>query len=110
LAQDNNARLTVVHVLPQSATMDQQNQAESITHKKLHQFVPNDCEDQCTLKSEVGTGEIAPAILHSAQVNKASLIVLGARHGGPLADHVPRTKISAIIRGAHCPVLVVPNQ
>jgi nucleotide-binding universal stress UspA family protein len=110
LAQDNNARLTVMHVLPQAATMDQQNQVESMTHKKLHQFMPNDCQDQCTLKFEVGTGEIAPTILHSAQGNKASLIVLGARHGGPLADHIPRTKLSAIIRGSHCPVLVVPTQ
>jgi nucleotide-binding universal stress UspA family protein len=110
LAQDNNARLTVMHVLPQAGTTDQQNQAESITHKKLHQSMPNDCEDQCTLNFEVGTGEIAPAILHSAQVNKANLIVLGARHGGPLADHIPRTKLSAIIRGSHCPVLVVPTQ
>jgi hypothetical protein len=38
------------------------------------------------------------------------LIVLGAKHRAPLADHVPRTKLSAIIRGSHCPVLVVPAQ
>jgi nucleotide-binding universal stress UspA family protein len=36
------------------------------------------------------------------------LIVLGARRRSTLADHLPRTKLSAIIRGAHCPVLVVP--
>jgi nucleotide-binding universal stress UspA family protein len=108
LAQDHGARLTVMHVLPQAATIDEQDQAKLSTHRKLHQFMPSDCEDQCTLKFELKNGDIAPAILHSAQVNKANLIVLGARHGKPLADHIPRTKLSAIIRGSHCPVLVVP--
>ncbi len=109
MAQDHNARLTVLNVLPHASTTDEQNQVESSTRKKLHQLVPSDCGEQCTLNFEVKTGDIAPAILHSAQVNKANLIVLGARRA-PLADHVPRTKLSAIIRGSHCPVLVVPAQ
>jgi nucleotide-binding universal stress UspA family protein len=108
LAQDHGARLTAMHVLPQAATIEEQKQAELSTLTRLHQMMPIDCEDQCTLKVEVKTGEIAPAILHAAQRNKANLIVLGARHGKPLADHLPRTKLSAIIRGSHCPVLVVP--
>ncbi len=108
MAQDYSARLTLMHVLPRAATIDGQNQAESSTHNKLHRLVPSDCGEQCTLKFEVKTGDIAPAILHSAQLNKANLIVLGAKHRAPLADHMPRTKLSAIIRGSHCPVLVVP--
>ena len=108
MAQDYNARLTVLNVLPHASTTDEQNQIESSTRKKLHQLVPSDCGEQCTLNFEVKTGDVAPAILHSAQVNKANLIVLGAKHRAPLADHVPRTKLSAIIRGSHCPVLVVP--
>ena len=110
MAQDYNARLTVLNVLPHACTTDEQNQAESSTRKKLHQLVPSDCAEQCTLNFELKTGDIAPAILHSAQVNKANLIVLGAKHRAPLADHVPRTKLSAIIRESRCPVLVVPAQ
>ena len=110
MAQDYNARLTVLNVLPQASTTDEQNQTESSTRKKLHQLVPSDCGEQCTLNFEVKTGDVAPAILNSAQINKANLIVLGAKHRAPLADHVPRTKLSAIIRGSHCPVLVVPTQ
>jgi len=108
MAQDYNARLTVMNVLSHAGTTDEQNQAESSTRKKLHQLAPSDCGERCTLNFEVKTGDIAPAILHSAQVNKANLIVLGAKHRAPLADHVPRTKLSAIIRGSYCPVLVVP--
>lgn len=108
MAQGYNARLTVLNVLPEACATDDQSQVESSARKKLHQLVPTDCGEQCTLDFEVKTGDIAPAILHSAQVNKANLIVLGAKHRAPLADHVPRTKLSAIIRGSHCPVLVVP--
>jgi nucleotide-binding universal stress UspA family protein len=108
MAQDYNARLTVMSVLPQAGTTDEQNQAALRTNEKLQQLVPSDCEERCTLKFEVKTGDIAPVILLSAQVNKANLIVLGAKHRAPLGDHMPRTKLSAIIRGSHCPVLVVP--
>ena len=110
IARDYNARLTVLNVLPHASTTDEQNQIESSTLKRLHQLVPSDCEEQCTLNFEVKAGDIAPAILNSAQMNKANLIVLGAKHRAPLADHVPRTKLSAIIRESHCPVLVVPAQ
>lgn len=108
MAQSYNARLTVLNVLPHASPTDDQNQIESSTRKKLHQLVPSDCGEQCTLNFEVKTGDVAPAILHSAQANKADLIVLGAKHRAPLADHVPRTKLPVIIRGSHCPVLVVP--
>jgi nucleotide-binding universal stress UspA family protein len=108
MAQDHGARLTVMHVLPQAGTIGEQNQAELNTQIRLRQFMRDDCGEHCTLKFEVKTGDIAPAILHSARVDKANLIVLGARHGKPLVDHVPRTKLSAIIRESHCPVLVVP--
>jgi nucleotide-binding universal stress UspA family protein len=109
MAQDYNARLTVLNVLPQAST-DERSQIESRTRKKLHQLVPSDCGEQCSLNFEVKTGDVAPAILNSAQINNAALIVLGAKHRAPLADHVPRTKLSAIIRESHCPVLVVPVQ
>jgi nucleotide-binding universal stress UspA family protein len=108
MAQDYNARLMVINVLPQAGTADEQARAELSTHKKLHQLMPSDCGEWCTLKFEVKTGDIAPAILQSAKENKANLIVLGAKHKAPLADHMPRTKVSAIIRESRCPVLLVP--
>jgi nucleotide-binding universal stress UspA family protein len=108
MAQDYNARLTVINVLSPASTPDEQARAEKSTNKKLHQFMPRACAEWCTLKFEAKTGDIAPAILQSAKENKANLIVLGAQHRAPLADHLPRTKLSAIIRGSHCPVLVVP--
>ena len=108
VAQDYNARLTVINVISQAGTADEHARAELSTRKKLHQLMPSDCGEWCTLKFEVKTGDIVPAILQSAKENKANLIVLGARHKAPLADHMPRTKLSAIIRESRCPVLLVP--
>lgn len=108
MAQDYNASLTVIHVLSPAGTAEEHARAELSTSKKLHQLVPSDCGEWCTLKFGVKTGDIAPAILQSAKESKANLIVLGARHKPPLADHMPRTKLSAIIRESHCPVLLVP--
>ena len=108
IAKDYQARLTLVNVLPAAGTAKPEADAELATSKKLSRLMPSDCGDWCTLKFDVRTGEIAPAILQSARENKANLIVLGARHKAPLADHMPRTKLSAIIREAKCPVLLVP--
>jgi nucleotide-binding universal stress UspA family protein len=108
IAQDYNARLTVVNVLGRGGAQEEQTGAELSTEDKLHQVVPSDCGEWCSLKFEVRGGEIAPAILQSAQENKANLVVLSARRRPALADHMPRTKLSAIIRGSHCPVLVAP--
>lgn len=108
LAQDYKARLMVMNVLPPSSTMEEQAQSELSTMGKLRELLPKDCADWCTPQYQVKTGDIAAGVIDSAQQSKANLIVLGARRRSTLADHLPRTKLSAIIRGAHCPVLVVP--
>ena len=66
---------------------DEQNQTELRINKKLQQLMPSDCRERCTVNCEVKTGDIAPAI---SEVNKDNLIVLGAKHKAPLADHMPR--------------------
>jgi nucleotide-binding universal stress UspA family protein len=108
LAQDYSARLTVMHVLPPTGAPEEQQTLELRTLGKLRQLLPSDSGEWCTLQYQVKTGDIAAAVVGSAQENRANLIILRARHQSTLADHLPRTKISAIIRGAHCPVLVVP--
>ena len=108
LAAEYQASLTMVNVLPAASTPEQHASDELSATRKLHALLPSDCEDSCTLKFDLRTGAIAPAILQSARENKANLIVLGAPRRAPLADHLPGTKLSAVIREAHCPVLLVP--
>jgi nucleotide-binding universal stress UspA family protein len=109
IAEEYQARLTIVNVLPATSAAEKHAEDELSATKKLHALLPSDFKDSCTLKFDLRCGEIAPAILQSARENKANLIVLGARHRAPLADHLPRTKLSALIRESHCPVLLVPS-
>jgi nucleotide-binding universal stress UspA family protein len=108
LAAEYQAGLTMVNVLPATSTAEEHASDKLSATRKLHALLPRDCEDSCTLKFDLRTGAIAPALLQSARENKANLIVLGAPRRAPLADHLPRTKLSAVIREAHCPVLLVP--
>jgi nucleotide-binding universal stress UspA family protein len=108
LATEYQASLTMVNVLPAAKTGEERASDELSATRKLHALLPSECEDSCTVKFDLRTGGIASAILQSTRENKANLIVLGAPLRAPLADHLPGTKLSAVIREAHCPVLLVP--
>jgi nucleotide-binding universal stress UspA family protein len=110
MAQDYNARLTLVHVLPHGSKTESQAVTERDIIGKLHQLLPSDAEEDCTPQFEVKSGEAAAEVLHSAHENRANIVVLSARHSSLLADRAPRTKLSTIIGGARCPVLVVPSR
>lgn len=108
IAQEHNATLTVVTVLSQTGEKDEEPEDEQRAVGQLHRLLPSDVEDWCSLEFDVRSGEVAPAILECARQTNANMIVLGARHKPALADHLPRTRLSTIIRGAPCPVLLVP--
>jgi nucleotide-binding universal stress UspA family protein len=107
LAEESQARLTMVNVLPATQTAEEHAGDERSAIRRLQALLPRGCEDACTLKFDVRAGAITPGILQSARENKANLIVLGAARRTRLADHFPRTKLSAVIREARCPVLLV---
>jgi nucleotide-binding universal stress UspA family protein len=109
LAGDSQAKLTMVNVLSAADTAEEHAGEELSVIRKLQALLPKACEDSCTLKFDLRTGAIGPAILQAAQENKANLIVMGAPHRALLTDHLPRTKLATVIREAHCPVLLVPG-
>jgi nucleotide-binding universal stress UspA family protein len=109
LAEETQARLTMVNVLPATGTAEEHASDRQSATRKLQALLPKECEDSCTLKFDLRTGPIAPAILQSAQENKANLIVMGAHRRAPLADHLPRTELATVIREARCPVILVPD-
>jgi nucleotide-binding universal stress UspA family protein len=97
-----------MHVIPEGDTTELDSQAKRTAIARLHELLASDAREWCTPQFEIETGDVAVAILDSAQTKKAALIVLGARHKSPLADHIPWGTVSTVVRGAHCPVLVVP--
>ena len=99
----------MVNVLPAASTAEEHVGDELSATRKLQALLPKQCEDSCTLKFDLRTGAIGPAILQAARESKANLIVLGAPRRARLADHLPRTKLATVIREARCPVLLVPD-
>ncbi len=108
LAAEYQSSLTMVNVRAAENDAEEHASDEQSAIRKLRALLPSECEDACTVKFDLRTGAIAPEILQSARENKANLIVLGAPRRAPLADHLPRTKLSEVIREAHCPLLLVP--
>ena len=53
-------------------------------------------------------GDIAPAILETAERLPADVIVMASHHPGPLRRLTRGSVAAAVVRAAHCPVLVVP--
>jgi nucleotide-binding universal stress UspA family protein len=108
IAQDCNATITLMHVLSEAKTPEHGADARRTTISRLRELIPADAHEWCIPQFETETGGVAAAVLRSARTKKANLIILGARDKPVLADHAPWTTVSAIIRGAHCPVMVVP--
>jgi len=105
LAQEFQARLTLVHVAPQVA--DLETDTERII-EELHSLVPLDAEMWCRPEYMVKFGTPAAGILEVAAERHADLIVLGVRsaagHVGA-ATHVAAATAHSVVSCAECPVL-----
>ncbi len=113
LAQENHARLTLLHVLRNRERRSTEHLpslsvAEAIHH--LYETVPKDSDLWCTPDVSVEYGEPARKILEVAEQRYADLIVLGARDSiGRLAaaTHLSRNTVHKVVASARCPVVTV---
>jgi len=120
LAQEADARLTLLHViefpqalhdipLPRGAEADRLHAvAEAEYLRRLRAQVPAQARMYCTVAARVSEGKPARAILHVAEEEQADLIVMGVQGRGTVELMVFGSNTHAVIRGAGCPVLVVP--
>lgn len=110
LAEEYQAKLTVLTVLPPDRNVNQEELAEA-SEEELRGLVPEDPKLWCTPHFMVEYGnEPADKILHRAQEVGADLIILGAHksQGVPgAATHLPTATIHRVIAHANCPVLTV---
>lgn len=115
LAQENQAQLLLLHVLPKRAfkrayQTDERSVAEALHH--LHMLVPAEAELWCRPEAIVQHGEPGEKILSTAMDRKADLIVLGARGTNGMAaasSHIARATAYKVVVNAPCPVLTVRN-
>jgi nucleotide-binding universal stress UspA family protein len=133
LAQENNAKLVLLHVMrtPELRIGDGRNESGSNKSElreneqrrfelsvaeaihQLYETIPNDVDLHFPPESIVEYGDPADRILALANERSSDLIVLGVRdaagHLGP-ATHLARATAHKVVAHAPCPVLTVREQ
>ena len=115
LAQEYQARLTLLHVVPERkpgelvSWFDVQESSKQL----LRKLVPAEAEAWCRPEYLVERGDPAERILDLANLRAVDLIVLGAQpeKGIPgAATHLPIATAHKVVAHANCPVLTVRNK
>ena len=113
MAQENQARLILVHVMNEPDQAPNGEVAEEVMVNltaQLHGLVPADAELWCRPEPLVMYGNPGERILEAAKEYNADLIVMGVRRStGHLgaAIHLGRATAHKIVAHATCPVLTV---
>jgi nucleotide-binding universal stress UspA family protein len=112
LAQEFQAELTLLHVLPEAQVGEfvvPQDLMESSKTRLAH-LLPPEAEMWCVPEVCVERGEVAEKILDVAKRKNADLIVLGIHKAAGVpgaATHLPMATAHKVVTHAHCPVLTV---
>jgi nucleotide-binding universal stress UspA family protein len=112
LAQEFEARLTLLHVVPEPKPGELVSWFDVLESSKqmLRKLIPSEAEAWCKSEYFVERGEAAERILDLATVRAVDLIVLGAQpeKGVPrAATHLPIATAHKVVVQANCPVLTV---
>jgi nucleotide-binding universal stress UspA family protein len=107
LAEENQATLSFLHVMPMVIPQRQAEIAELI-RKRLEVLIPPDAQDWCHPSAVVNFEFPSEGILHVAEEQCADLIVMGVhKRASRAASHLPWAIAYEVICHAHCPVLTV---
>jgi nucleotide-binding universal stress UspA family protein len=111
LAQEHQARLTLIHVWQESQAIPPHD-AEGLRREaaqKLEKLLPDENGLWFPASMLLMEGSPEEEIVAAARAVKADRIVMGVRRGHPHASHLPGTIAYAVVRHAPCPVLIVPK-
>jgi nucleotide-binding universal stress UspA family protein len=115
LAQEFEARLTLLHVVPEPRPSElvSWSDVQEYSKKLLRELVPAEAEAWCKPEYFVERGDPAQRILDLANVRAVDLIILGAQpeKGVPgAATHLPIATAHKVVAHANCPVLTVRSK
>jgi nucleotide-binding universal stress UspA family protein len=115
LAEEADARLRLLHVVPTLPELDELE--SSLQHvrtliytdrqQRLDALIPANASSYCSAVSAVRTGVVHREILAAAAEQSSDLIVLGAHGRGGLDAMFFGSNAARVARAANCPVLVV---
>ena len=107
LAEENQAELTLAHLIP-LVPMQHQEELRLSALKRLRELVPVDAEDWCRIEYLVSFEFPAEGILSLAASRHANLIVMGVHgKGARSSSHLPWAIAYEVVCHAPCPVLTV---
>jgi len=112
LAEEFQARLVLLHVLPKLDANDlvMASDVEASLRVLLEKLVPAEAKDWCKPDYYVEVGDPADKILELARLRESDLIVLGVKQEEGVrgaATHLPITTTHKVVSRATCPVLTV---
>lgn len=115
LAQEFEARLTLLHVVPEPkpGELVSWSEVQESSKKLLRKLVPPEAEAWCKPEYFVEHGDPGERILDLANLRDVDLIVLGAQpeKGVPgAATHLPIATAHKVVAHANCPVLTVRSK
>jgi nucleotide-binding universal stress UspA family protein len=122
LAEESDARLTVLHAievppeLQATASAEEVNvdavhaEAEAERLRCLRALIPEEAKTYCTVMTTVREGAADRTILNVAAEQQADLIVMGVQGRGALDRLVFGSNTARVARTATCPVLIVRPQ
>jgi nucleotide-binding universal stress UspA family protein len=117
IAQESDARLTILHVLEwpsgdelsgqQADTPEFRQSVEEQTRGSLDDLVPQEVRVWCKPETKVARGKAYRQILEAAEQQKADLIVMGVRGRNAIDLLLFGSTTNHVVRGAPCPVLTL---
>lgn len=108
LAEENQANLIFLQLMPMAPTEYRESDASSVL-ESLRVLVPAEAEDWCRPEFVAGFELPAEGILGLAKEREVDLIVMGVRKSTStvLSEHMPWPVASQVVAQARCPVLTV---
>ena len=116
LAQETNARLSLLHVFEQwldeetgiaVQTTEQRRQWEADARRQLAALIPDDVRNWCRPESKLAFGKAAELILAVAAAEQSDLIVMGVQGRSALDMMLFGSTTQEVVRRASCPVLTL---
>jgi nucleotide-binding universal stress UspA family protein len=118
LAEEADARLTLLHVVeipsiysqePTAVELDVARIREALmadASRRLNELIPEQARTYCTVETTVVEGKVHQEILRQAAACEADLVVMGVHGRGALDRLLFGSTTHHVIRGATCPVLI----
>lgn len=109
LAQRNNARLVLLHIVTQSEakTSPERTELYKRIEREMKELVPQELACSCDLDIRIAEGNPSIEILAEAVEQKVEMVVMGASQASTLQKLTKDDTIYRVISHAPCPVLTI---